>query len=184
MGSNRVRIVAAGEDAALLELPLSAGARLAVESIRRCPFVGACLAMALGARCNDLLVEFVTAVGNAAVPALPPLTRSVHDRVRAAAECLRHQLAEPPALPALARASGLSETSLKRGFRRILGTTVFGYLREQRMLRARDLIQSGEATILEAANHVGYSNPSNFAAAFRAQFGLNPKAYQLAFRRD
>jgi AraC-like DNA-binding protein len=37
--------------------------------------------------------------------------------------------------------------------------------------------------VLEAATLVGYSNPSNFAAAFRLQFGVNPKTFQLAARR-
>lgn len=165
-----------------LTLPLTPPARFAVESIHRCPFGGALRAMALTARGNDLLVEFLTAIS--ATGAAPvPLLRSATDQIRAAAALLTQNLDEPPTLAALARQVGLSETTLKRGFHQVFGTTVFGYLRARRMERAHTLLHAGEATVLEAAALVGYSNPSNFAAAFRKQFGVNPKTFQLTARQ-
>lgn len=181
-GAEQVRRIATDRRESILTLPLVPGARFAAESIRRCPFVGAFRAMAFAARCNDLLIEFFTAFAGAETPG-PPMMRSMNDRVRAAAGLLARSLEEPPTLAALARQVGLSETTLKRGFRQVFGTTVFGYLRERRMERAHALLQNGEATVLEAAARVGYSNPSNFAAAFRRQFGVNPKAFQLTVRR-
>jgi AraC-like DNA-binding protein len=184
-GAARLRALAESPGAtAPLTLPLSAGARLAVESIRRCPFVGACRGMALTARGNDLLVEFLTALANARDQRLPPLTRAVAAQIHAAAHLLQVNLEQAPTLADLARGAGLSESTLKRGFHQVFGTTVFGYLRARRMERARTLLESGEATVLEAAALVGYSNPSNFAAAFRQQFGVNPKAFQLNARRQ
>lgn len=183
-GARRVRELAAGEGDAVLPLPLTPGARLAVESIRRCPFVGAIRAMALTGRSNDLLLEFFTGLAAVAEPRTPVLARSVVQQVQAAADVLARELEEPPTLAALARQVGLSETTLKRGFHQVFGATVFGYLRERRMERARALLQSGEATVLEAAALVGYSNPSNFASAFRRQFGVNPKTFQMTARRQ
>ena len=185
-GATRVRELASSGAECPLILPLSASARLAVESIRRCPFVGACRAVALTARGNDLLMEFFAALADSTTTAhagRPPLTRAQTDRIHAAAAHLRRDLEHPPALGELARSAGLSETSLKRGFRQVYGATVFGYLRTVRMERARALLASGEATVLEAAAQVGYSNPSNFASAFRQEFGLNPKEFQLTSRR-
>ncbi len=162
--------------------PLTPAARLAIESIRRCPFFGPVRQWALAARAHDLLVEFL-----AQAPGLPPvnlaLPPGVDGRIREAARLLETDLANPPTLAELARRVGLSETSLKRGFRRLFGQTVFGHLRARRMQRARALLEGGECTVLEAASRVGYSNPSNFSAAFRREFGLNPKQFQLAARR-
>ena len=160
---------------------LTPAARLAVESVRRCPLAGACRALVLGARCHDLLVEFISASDEAARPA--PMMSDTESRVRAAAAALSRRLDITPSLEALAREAGLSESTLKRGFRQVFGTTVFDHLRALRMERAKQLLQSGDATVIEAATLVGYSNPSNFAAAFRRQFGLNPKEFQLAARR-
>lgn len=156
-------------------------ARLAVESVRRCPLAGACRTLVLSARCHDLLVEFVSA--REARPARTLVMSDTETRVRDAAAALARRLDETPSLEALSREAGLSETTLKRGFRQVLGSTVFAHLRTLRMERARALLQSGEATVIEAATLVGYSNPSNFASAFRRQFGLNPKEFQLAARR-
>jgi AraC-like DNA-binding protein len=179
-GAARIREFRASADG--ISLPLTTGARLGAESIRRCPFAGACRAMALAARVNDLLVEFLTSLS--ATPSVAtPILRRADDQVRNAAGLLARDLDNPPTLAALAREVGLSETTLKRGFHQVFGTTVFGYLRERRMERAHSLLQSGEATVLEAAARVGYSNPSNFAAAFRRQFGVNPKEFQIAVRR-
>lgn len=183
-GAVRIRELAAGAGGETsFEFPLTPAARLSVESVRRCPFVGASRSMALTARGNDLLVEFLSTLGRAETPHLVPLTRALNDQIHAAAEILKHDLETPPTLTALARRVGLSETALKRGFRQVFATTVFGYLRTHRMEHARALLQSGEATVLEAAAIVGYSNPSNFASAFRQQFGLNPKTFQLTARR-
>lgn len=161
------------------ERVLTAAARMALEAVRRCPLAGACRMLVLSARCHDLLVEFITA-GEERPAALMSDTET---RVRAAAAALGRRIEETPSLEALAREAGLSETTLKRGFRQVFGRTVFEYLRTVRMERARELLQSGEATVIEAATMVGYSNPSNFASAFRRQFGMNPKEFQLAARR-
>lgn len=173
---------AIGRGSATPPQPLTPAARLAIESIRRCPFFGPVRQWALAARAHDLLVEFLAQApgGPPSGLALPP---GVDGRIREAARLLEADLANPPTLPELARRAGLSETSLKRGFRRLFGQTVFGHLRARRMQLARTLLESGECTVLEAAVRVGYSNPSNFSAAFRREFGLNPKQFQLAARR-
>jgi AraC-like DNA-binding protein len=94
-----------------------------------------------------------------------------------AACLLEENLAEAHSLPDLARAVGTNEYTLKLGFRELYQTTVFGYLREKRMERARDLFEQGNTNVTEVALEVGYSNTSHFATAFRRQFGMNPKAF-------
>ncbi len=160
-----------------LRRSLSASGILALESLRQCPFAGSSKALALNARAHDLLAE--------AVAACDPSSAGPSDdeRLHRAAALLRQSLQETPRLDALARRCGLSESSLKRGFRRVYKTSPLAYLRQIRMEAARELIASGRVTILEAAAQVGYDNPSNFSYAFRRVFGQNPKALQLTLRR-
>jgi len=94
-----------------------------------------------------------------------------------AASYLEGNLDENHSLAGLSRKFALNEFKLKRGFRERFGITVFGYLRQCRMDRARQLLLSRRYTVLEVANAVGYTNPSHFARAFRGCFGLNPKAF-------
>jgi AraC-like DNA-binding protein len=82
----------------------------------------------------------------------------------------------PPSLPELARHVGLNEFKLKTGFRTLFGTSVFAYLRAQRMELARRLLVQRGQSVTEVALRVGYANPSKFALAFRKHFGFPPSA--------
>jgi len=183
-GSERVRRYADGMEAGPIEFRLSSQARFSAESIRRCPFAGVCRGLALTARSLDLLAEFIGRLNRANEPTSAP-HQLLHDslsQVQAAAAQLRAHLEHPPSIDELAGIVGLSLSTLKRGFRQLYQTTPFGYLRARRMDHAKELLATGKSTVLEAASYVGYSNPSNFAAAFRKQFGVNPKTFQMAAR--
>lgn len=177
-GARTVRAMAEASAPPQVALPLTPAARFAAESIRRCPFAGVSRGLALEARANDMLAELITGLNSAEAPAAPVILQDTEEQIRTAARLLVHDLENPPSLAKLARAAGLSESTLKRGFGQVFGTTPFGYLRSRRMEHARQLLAQGAATVLEAAAAVGYSNPSNFAAAFRRQFGVNPKVFQ------
>ncbi|MDQ8202597.1 AraC family transcriptional regulator [Pelagicoccus sp. SDUM812003] len=90
------------------------------------------------------------------------------------ARILETRYHEDHSIAQLSRASHLNEFKLKRGFKERFGTTVFGYLRQVRMERARDILQAGSSSVIEVANAVGYSNPSHFARAFKEAYGINP----------
>ncbi len=180
-GAVFLRKIANGEipPGALPPLVLPPAARLAVESLRRCPFSGACRSLMIGARCNDMLVSFLSGL-DAWLEASAKRAADPAEGVRLATDLLLSRLDAPPSLAELARSVGLSETTLKRAFRAAHGTTVFGFLRARRMEHARALLSTGRPSVVEVSCMVGYNNPSNFAAAFRRQFGQNPKRFQLA----
>ncbi|MBE9198261.1 MULTISPECIES: AraC family transcriptional regulator [unclassified Nodularia (in: cyanobacteria)] len=109
---------------------------------------------------------------------IQPLQPDLVDRIHHAREIILQRLDNPPSLHELARQVGLNECTLKRGFRCCFGTTVFGYLRNYKLEQARQLLEIGEMKITEIAHAMGYNSRSPFAAAFRKQFGMNPKEYQ------
>ncbi|MGM3307808.1 helix-turn-helix domain-containing protein [Anabaena sp. WFMT] len=109
---------------------------------------------------------------------LQPLKPDVVDRIHHAREIILQRLDNPLSLNELARQVGLNECTLKLGFRCCFGTTVFGYLRNYKLEQARQLLETGDMKITEIAHAMGYTSRSPFAAAFRKQFGMNPKEYQ------
>jgi AraC-like DNA-binding protein len=121
-----------------------------------------------GSRLSREIVRFI-------VSSMSPRIRSSDiDRLHRAKEILLQDLENPPSLLELARLVGLNDYKLKSGFRQLFGTTVFGYLYQQRMKQAHELLQSSEANVTEIANQVGYTSLSAFSNAFKKFYGISP----------
>ena len=78
----------------------------------------------------------------------------------------------------LAERFQVAETSLKNYFRGVFGENLSTFLREARMRRAAELLQSSELRVAEIAAQVGYENQSKFAAVFVRHFGCPPLEYR------
>ncbi|MBV6622428.1 MAG: helix-turn-helix transcriptional regulator [Rivularia sp. (in: Bacteria)] len=98
------------------------------------------------------------------------------DSIYQAREIVINNFSNPPSLLALARQVNLNDCTLKKGFQQIFGTTVFGYLHDYRMERAKELLLEANA-VNKVARTVGYSSHSAFMSAFRKKFGVNPSVY-------
>jgi len=108
---------------------------------------------------------------------LSPVMFSKSDRtkIQQAQSIIMEHMSNPPTLIELSRLIGLNDYKLKKGFKEMFGTTVFGYLREKRLEKAFLLLQQGTMNVTDIANAVGYSNPSYFAEIFKKRFGINPR---------
>lgn len=96
------------------------------------------------------------------------------EKLYQAKEILSQNLDTPPSLAELARQIGLNTFKLKKEFKEVFGVPVFKYLQNERMTTAHDLIRSKNATVQEAAWHVGYDSLSSFSNAFHKRFGFRP----------
>jgi len=150
--------------------------KMAAHQIFNCPYEGAMLRMYLEGKALELIVYQLEEVFSAVSPvcACCRLAPEDRDRICRAREILIGDPEYPPSLAELAEEAGLNVTKLKRGFRRIFGTSVFGYLRMYRMEKARRILEKGEMNVTEAAMAVGYSNIGHFCTAFKKQFGIKP----------
>ncbi len=111
------------------------------------------------------------------------LPDSMPDRniARSLAETRRYMeehLDEPLTIPALSRRACLSATTFKEGFRQLYGLPVHNWLRKRRMERAAELLHTPGLSLEGVAKAVGYSSVSQFAAAFRHQYGVTPGQYR------
>ncbi len=99
------------------------------------------------------------------------------ERVQYAWELVRRDLQNPPKLLDLAKTVGLPHPKLNYGFREVYGTTIFDYLRQTRLKKARSLLSEGHMNVTEAAYAVGYSNLSHFSKSFKDYHGTAPGTY-------
>jgi len=94
-----------------------------------------------------------------------------------AKEIILKQLHNPCSLIDLARQVGTNEFTLKKGFKEVFGTTVFGMVAEVKMEQARQLLLSGEKNIAEVSELSGYKHQGHFTKAFKKKFGVPPRLY-------
>lgn len=88
---------------------------------------------------------------------------------------LDEHFAEPIALNQLARLLNVSPFYLSHVFSRESDFSLFTYLTNLRMQRARALLQAGQANVTEAAHAVGYEDEGYFSKVFRKYFGVAPR---------
>jgi AraC-like DNA-binding protein len=96
-------------------------------------------------------------------PRLGPSLSAMHD-----------DAGHPWTVPELAALSGLSRAAFARIFQLALGQAPMQYLTEWRMTLARDHLRSGELTLAQISERIGYASPYAFAAAFRRHHGVPP----------
>ncbi|MBD2253834.1 helix-turn-helix transcriptional regulator [Nostoc parmelioides] len=157
---------------------------VALKQIINCPFTGLTQKIYLESKCLELIalkIEQLTNIEKNYTKAIV-LKRDDIARIHYAKEILTQNLDNPPSLLELARKVGLNDYKLKLGFRQVLGTTAFTYLQQQRMEKARQLLLESKMSVKQIARTVGYANQSRFAVAFRKQFGINPKSYDLLIK--
>ncbi|GAA0919085.1 helix-turn-helix transcriptional regulator [Nonomuraea longicatena] len=111
------------------------------------------------------------------LPALPIDVPAPSDaRVRAVAEALLADPADPRGLDAHARAVGVSRRTLTRLFVQDTGVSFERWRTHVRLRAALPLLAEGRP-VSQAAHAVGYANASAFLAAFRRTVGTTPGRY-------
>jgi DNA-binding response OmpR family regulator len=98
--------------------------------------------------------------------------------VAVATTLLLENIAQPPAMEALVRQIGTNEKRLTEAFREAFQLTVFGWLREQRLKLARQLLVQTDTPIADIAAHCSYASPANFATAFKERFECSPRDFR------
>lgn len=90
---------------------------------------------------------------------------------------LAQNLTHPPSLKELTLLAGMNRTKLMGGFKDLFGTTIYSYVADLRMERAKELlIRDPLLKIADIARRVGFKNPNNFSAAFKKKFGYSPNS--------
>ncbi len=81
---------------------------------------------------------------------------------------------KPPTIDELATRFSMGTSKLKRHFKLVYGFPLYEYFQKHRMQRAKVMLLSGEFSVKEAGYKLGYQNLSNFAHAFKKEFGVLP----------
>lgn len=97
------------------------------------------------------------------------------DKMYLARDIIVRKLNNPISLSELSREINTNECTLKKEFKNIFGTTVFGYIRDIKMDKAKNILLNQNISINEVSDIIGYKNPQHFSTAFKRKFGISPR---------
>jgi AraC-like DNA-binding protein len=95
-------------------------------------------------------------------------------RISLAIQWIRHNLAKPLRVEALAAMAALSVSAFHRHFKAVTALSPLQYQKRTRLLRARTLLIAGEGNATSVAFNVGYESATQFSREYARLFGLPP----------
>jgi AraC-like DNA-binding protein len=128
----------------------------------------------------ELAVRMVSAASAVSAPGRAPANAEA--RVTRIVRRIDRRPDAPYTLDNMARDAGVSPYHFLRTFERLTGVTPHQYVLRARLREAALGLASRDDTILDTALRCGFGDVSNFNRAFRAEFGLSPRAYRLRSR--
>jgi AraC-like DNA-binding protein len=94
-----------------------------------------------------------------------------------AREFVRINLETNLTLKSVARGVGTNETKLKNGLKALYGKTFGEILRNDRLTKARLILEEGSLNIKETAAKCGYTSAGVFSRRFKEKYGVLPGVY-------
>ncbi|WP_257167787.1 transcriptional regulator FtrA [Bradyrhizobium sp. SRS-191] len=94
----------------------------------------------------------------------------------------RARLSQPIAISAMAKRARMSERTFLRRFNEATGSGPAAWLQQERMARARELLEGATLPLADISAQCGYQSLETFRVAFRRSVGTSPAAYRMRFR--
>ncbi len=94
---------------------------------------------------------------------------------RSAKAILLCSFTTPPSIEILAHLCATNESKLKKVFKKVYKTTIYGYIQKLRLEKANLLLKEQYLNIGEIAKEVGYKHQGHFSKLFFEFYGVYPK---------
>ncbi len=155
--------------------------------------ISACLDLSLALIADDLgeavalrvarqLVMYLKRPGGQSQFSVPLEQVSTTRRVEDLRHYILHNIAEPLTVTHLAEHAHISDRQLTRIFKNELGTTPHAYIESVRVERARNQLESTDATLERIATACGFGTVDTLVRAFRRRLDTTPTEYRRRFR--
>jgi len=148
-----------------------------INYILQCPFKGVTRYLFIESKVLELLALQIDQV-NSSKPLKQTKSNADIEKLFAVREFIELNYLEPLSLAGLCKTFSLNEFKLKKGYKELFHTTVFGHINSLRMEKARAFLSHGEMNISEISDFIGYKNIGSFSAEFKKRFGYAPSTFQ------
>ncbi len=87
---------------------------------------------------------------------------------------LQNYSSQFPSIETLAKTALMSESKLKKLFKKAFGLAPYEYYQKNRMHKAKEMLRTRKHSVTQVGSMLGYQNMSNFSAAFKKEFNCLP----------
>jgi AraC family transcriptional activator FtrA len=110
-----------------------------------------------------------------------PLPRQPHNRLAALLDAVRARPGEQWTIGRMANEAAMSQRTMIRRFKESLGSSPGEWLTQTRVDAARQLLESGAASVEEVAHLAGFGSVATLRHHFRSRVGVSPTRYRARF---
>ncbi|WP_241781571.1 AraC family transcriptional regulator [Paenibacillus sp. DMB5] len=93
-------------------------------------------------------------------------------------EVMEENITNPVSLTDLAYLSGRSLATFKRDFQAIYNTSPLKWLRNRRLIKAKELLAETDLSVTDICFSSGFENIAHFSKVFKEKFGLPPSEFR------
>ncbi len=144
-----------------------------IQDIRQNAFTGAYLEQYINAKILELMVCVVQPPAMVTHPTIDLPDEEVEKMYKAKSIILSN-ISQPCSIITLAQQVGTNECYLKRNFKKVFGDTVYQYMQQERMEKAKNMLLNTNQKIAAIAKSIGYKNASHFSVAYKKHYGVLP----------
>ncbi|MDO6390651.1 AraC family transcriptional regulator [Pontibacter sp. BT731] len=169
--------ILAGKPARLrnANLPITPRIMAVLHELLNCMYTGYCKRMFVQAKVIELLMLQFELCEQDDTPSTNGLKQTDIEKMLHARDLILQNMECPCSLIDLAHLVGTNEYYLKKHFKQVFGTTVFGYLNTYRMEQARKMLLEGDQKVGDIASALGFKYAAHFTTAFKKHFGYLPQ---------
>lgn len=153
-------------------LPITLQMNLIINDIIHCKFSGHLKRVYLQSKIAELLLLQIDQVSQTEKGTT--IKKIDREKVHYVKHLIEKNMEKPLTIPELAKQAGINTSKLKQLFKQEFGTTVFGFLTDLRLNKAKHLLEEGELPIGNIAHQTGYKHAHHFTDAFKRKFGYLP----------
>lgn len=170
--------IAGGKSGQLLEEAASINLHTSsvIRDIRNCTFEGLARRIYMESKAFELIAALI-AKANAPCEHMH-VSKKDAEKIHHTVALIHQNMDAPLTILELSRLAGINQTKLKSQFKQLMGCTIFGYLQQIRMDKAKTYLLETVLSIQEVGYAVGYRNTSNFSTAFKNTYGLSPGEFR------
>ncbi len=127
-----------------------------------------------------LTEQYLTALCRRGLASVPEFTnqKDFQSLLKVENELLQNYSSQFPSIVSLAKTALMSESKLKKLFKKAFGLAPYEYYQKNRMHRAKEMLRTRKHSVTQVGGMLGYQNMSNFSAAFKKEFNCLPSHVQ------